>query len=439
MLLPYPGKNMEQINIMVFPCGSEIGLELHRALKDIRFITLYGASSAEDHGKWVYQNYIGDVPYIDAPDFIDVLNRHLEENSIDFIFPALDSAIAMLSRNREKLRAELLTAPDETVQICRSKSKTYARLAGCPFLPAIYTDPAEITEYPVIIKPAESQGSQGFAILKTAEQLQYELSSRTAEQVICEYLPGEEYTIDCFTDRTGALRFASCRTRSRVKNGISVNSSLVPPSEEVLQIARAINEKMAFRGVWFFQLKRDRKGACRLLECATRVAGTMCVERAAGVNLALLTVFDALEMPLDFPEPIGGVTVDRALGNLFRLEICYDEVYLDFDDTVIVHDRVNFAALEFVYQCVERGIPVTLLTRHETDIIADLKARRILPELFDRIICLPRSERKIDHVAPSENALFIDDSFAERKSMRDAFGITVLGVDAIEALLDKRQ
>ena len=424
---------------MVFPCGSEIGLELHRALKDIRFITLYGASSAEDHGKWVYKNYIGGIPYINVPEIIDVLNRHIDENGIDFIFPALDSVIAFLSRNRDKLHAELLTSPDETVQICRSKSKTYSRLTGCGFLPAVYKSPDEIKDYPVIIKPAESQGSQGFAIIRSPEQLCYELSTRTAEQVICEYLPGEEYTVDCFTDKNGDLKFASCRTRSRVKNGISVNSSLVEPDGEVLKIAEEINGRMDFRGVWFFQLKRNKDGDYRLLECATRVAGTMCVERAAGVNLALLTVFDAMGFELDFPEPVAGVTVDRALNNIFKLDINYDEVYMDFDDTVTVHGGVNFSALEFVYQCVERRIPVTLLTRHETDIYADLRALRIMPELFDRIICLPRSERKTDHVSPSKNALFIDDSFAERKEMKDAFGITVLGVDAIEALLDRRQ
>lgn len=430
---------MEQINIMVFPCGSEIGLELHRALKDIRFITLYGASSAEDHGKWVYKNYIGGIPYIDVPEIIDVLNRHIDENGIDFIFPALDSVIAFLSRNRDRLHAKLLTSPDETVQICRSKSKTYGRLAGCGFLPGIYKAPDEIKDYPVIIKPAESQGSQGFAIIRSPEQLCYELSTRTDEQVICEYLPGEEYTVDCFTDKNGDLKFASCRTRSRVKNGISVNSSLVEPDGEVLKIAEEINGRMDFRGVWFFQLKRNKDGDYRLLECATRVAGTMCVERAAGVNLALLTVFDAMGFELDFPETVAGVTVDRALNNIFKLDINYDEVYIDFDDTVTVHGSVNFSALEFVYQCVERRIPVTLLTRHETDIYADLRALRIMPELFDRIICLPRSERKTDHVAPSKNALFIDDSFAERKEMKDAFGITALGVDAIEALLDRRQ
>ncbi len=430
---------MKQIKIMVFPCGSEIGLELHRALKDIRFIDLFGASSVDDHGKWVYKNYIGDIPYISDQTFIDVMNKHIDDNDIDFIFPALDSVIAYLSRHRDELHAQLLTCPDETVQLCRSKSKTYKRLEGCDFLPETYVSPDEIKNYPVIIKPTESQGAQGFMILENEEQLKYELSIRTDEQVVCEYLPGEEYTIDCFTDRNGKLRYASCRNRHRIKNGISVNSSLMPPDDRVMEIAETINKKMDFRGVWFFQLKRNIAGDYRLLECATRVAGTMCVERAAGVNLALLTVFDALGYDVDIPTQKISVEVDRALHNLFRLDIDYDEVFMDFDDTVIVHDKVNFTVLKFIYQCVEKNIPVYLLTRHDTDVLIGLKQRKISADLFDKIICLPRSERKIDHVSPSKKALFIDDSFAERDAMHKAFGIYTLGVDAVEALLDERQ
>ena len=162
---------MKQISIMVFPCGSEIGLELHRALKDIRFIDLYGASSVDDHGKWVYKNYIGDIPFISDERFVEVLNKHIDENHIDYIFPALDSVILALSQHRDELHAKLLTCPHETVEFCRSKSKTYERLVGCDFLPKTYKSADEIEDYPVIIKPAESQGAQGFMILKSREQL----------------------------------------------------------------------------------------------------------------------------------------------------------------------------------------------------------------------------------------------------------------------------
>ena len=31
---------MRHVNILVFPCGSEVGLEINKSLKDISFITL---------------------------------------------------------------------------------------------------------------------------------------------------------------------------------------------------------------------------------------------------------------------------------------------------------------------------------------------------------------------------------------------------------------
>ena len=45
-------------NILVFPCGSEIGLEINNALKWSTHIELFGASSVDDHGKYVYLEII---------------------------------------------------------------------------------------------------------------------------------------------------------------------------------------------------------------------------------------------------------------------------------------------------------------------------------------------------------------------------------------------
>lgn len=430
---------MDNVNVLVFPCGSEVGLELHRSLKDIRFVTLFGASGVDDHGKWVYKNYIGGVPFINDPSFISEFNRVIDEYRIDYVFPALDNVIFTLTEHRSELHAVLLTAPDEASLICRSKLKTYAALADCDFLPRTYSSPDEVEKYPVIIKPSESQGAQGFMVLADRAALEHELSVRTAPQVVCEYLPGREYTVDCFTDRKGVLRYAAQRCRGRIKSGISVNSRLVPDDPRVREIAERINSRLPMRGVWFFQLKEDENGALKLLECATRVAGTMCLSRAAGVNLPLLTLYDAMGYDLESEPRISGVEVDRALHGSYKLDIDYDEAYIDYDDTLIVRDRINFTVLRFIYQCVQNGVKVTLLTRHDTDVRVDLGARRISPELFDEIVCIPRSERKIDHVHPSSRAIFIDDSFAERRAMRERFGLTALGVDAAEALLDDRE
>ena len=430
---------MKQVRILVFPCGSEVALELHSALKDVSFITLVGASSVADHGKYVFRHYVEGVPFITDPAFISRFNQLLERERIDFVYPAMDQVIDVLSENRDALAAELLAPCHDAVHVCRSKERTYRRLAGLPFTPRTYAGAAEVTNYPVIIKPAEGYGAKGFRILRDRRELEQALADSREKNVICEYLSGEEYTVDCFTDRHGALRYVSCRSRGRIRNGISVHSALMPHDEAVDEIARQISDRIRMRGAWFFQLKRNDAGEYRLLEAATRVAGTMCLERAAGVNLPLLTVFDAMGCDVEIMRQFDEAVVDRALYSAFRLPRTFSEVYLDFDDTLTVHGKVNDLMMRYLYQCVNAGIPLKLISKHDGDLLADMRALRIPPELFDEIIHISREERKCDHVTPKPDALFLDDSFAERREMQQAHPITAMGVDCLDVLIDHRQ
>lgn len=430
---------MKKINILVFPCGSEVGLELHQALKDVSFITLVGASSVSGHGKYVYEHYFEGLPIVGDPAFLDQFNTLLQEQQIDFIYPAIDEVLEVLSANREQLCAELIASPHDAVHVCRSKKRTYKRLHGLSFTPQTYDDPEEITQFPVIIKPEEGYGAKGFCILQTREELRQQLAASSTSNVICEYLRGEEYTIDCFTNRHGDLQYVSCRSRKRIRNGISVNSVLEPHDSRIDEIARRISDRITMRGVWFFQLKKNDRDEYKLLEVATRVAGTMCIERAAGVNLPLLSIFDMMGYDVNIARQFDTVEVDRALYNTYLLPMKFTEVYLDFDDTVIVHGKINLNLMRYLYQCVNDGIEIKLITKHDADIRESLSRYKIALELFDEIIHIDRFQRKCDAIHPSKNALFIDDSFAERMEMQQAHGIVVLGVDSVEALLDYRQ
>lgn len=430
---------MKHINILTFPCGSEVALEINRALKDISFITLWGASSVADHGKFMFKNYIEGLPLVSSENFLEEFNKVLEENQIDYVYPAMDQVIDLLSSKRDELRAELLAPANDAVYTCRNKARTYQRLAGLDFVPRVYANAREVEDFPVIIKPEEGYGSKGFQILHNREELQHAVSQMADPFVLCEYLSGEEYTIDCFTNRKGELQYVNCRNRHRIRNGISVNSKIQAPDERIREIASAICKRIPMRGAWFFQLKRNAIGQYKLLEVATRIAGTMCVQRAAGVNLPLLTVFDAMGYDVEIDSQLSDVEVDRALYNAFRLNKTITELYLDFDDTLIVHGRVNELLMRFIYQCLNQKIPITLITKHDTDILTDLEKYRIYPKIFCNIIHIDRSQRKCDVVKPDKDALFIDDSFAERRQMIQRYGILSLGVDAVECLIDYRQ
>ena len=66
-------------NILVFPCGSEIALEVYRSVNKSTHFNLIGASSCDDHGKFIFENYIGGLPFITDKDFIPQIKKIVKE------------------------------------------------------------------------------------------------------------------------------------------------------------------------------------------------------------------------------------------------------------------------------------------------------------------------------------------------------------------------
>ena len=421
-------------NVLVIPCGSEIGLEVYRSLAYSIHVNLFGASSVDDHGKYVYQNYIDSLPYVDEDNFLSAINHIVQENNIDFIIPAHDSVVLKLAEARKsgELKCGLITSPLQTCAIARSKSKTYEALRNVLPVPKIF-NLSQITEadLPIFLKPDVGQGSKGTFLAKTLKDIEYHSDK---DLLYLEYLPGKEYTVDCFTDRKRQLRYCEGRIRNRVQNGISVNSSTVD-DERFRRIGETINQTLDIRGAWFFQVKENDSGDLVLLEIAPRIAGTMALARAKGVNLALLSLFDAMDLDVEVRANHYSITIDRALDNTYQHDINYKNVYLDFDDTVILDGKVNPNVMAFVFQCLNKDVKVYLITRHREDLEMSLKKYH-LEGLFTELIWLENGEAKADHIHGSE-AIFIDDSFAERQAVEDKLGIPTFDAHMIEALREK--
>lgn len=421
--------------VLVFPCGTEIGLEIHRSLAYSRHFTIWGASSADDHGRMVYRNYIGSLPYAADPGFMDAIGRCIRDHGIDFVLPAHDSVVLQLAGRSDSLGATVVTSPQETCRICRSKRRTYEFFRNRLPVPELYDAPAAAT-YPVFLKPDIGQGSRG--ALRADTRLQAEAAlQQDASLLLMEFLPGDEFTVDCFTDRHRKLRFAGARRRERISAGISVRST--PVHDEQLQtMAEQINAALPLRGAWFFQVRRRAGGEPVLLEIAPRIAGTMGLYRAIGVNFVLLSLFDRMDMDVSLqPLPLEA-RVDRALQARYDLNLDYDVVYLDLDDCLIIDQNVNTELMRFVYQARNENKKIILLTRHRADVLQTLEQNAISKRLFHQIISVPEGMTKSSLIT-ERRAIFIDDSFAERKAVWEACGIPVFAPDAIEALLDWRR
>ena len=117
------------------------------------------------------------------------------------------------------------------------------------------------------MKPDDGQGGKGTHIAHDREELSFHLR-KAPDLLVTEFLPGEELSVDCFTDFNRKLLFVGPRTRERVQMGISFRSTAVPVTEEIRRIAQAINDAVRLNGAWFFQVKKDRDGRYKLLEFA---------------------------------------------------------------------------------------------------------------------------------------------------------------------------
>ncbi|MEJ6979975.1 hypothetical protein WG906_05905 [Pedobacter sp. P351] len=72
--------------------------------------------------------------------------------------------------------------------------------------------------------------------------------------------------------------------------------------------------------------------------------------RITGVNFILLSLLDRMGCDVSVLQNEFEAEIDRALFARFILNIEYEYVYVDLDDTIIVDDKVNTTLMKFLYQ-----------------------------------------------------------------------------------------
>jgi carbamoyl-phosphate synthase large subunit len=427
---------MKIYNILVFPGGTETGLEIHKALCQRRDMRLFSAGvDISNHAPYVFQRHCV-VPDIHDPSWIDALNCVIREYRIDYIYPTHDDVIVALCQNADRIEARIISSPLETCLVCRSKLRTYSLLSDSIPAPRVYTDVDAVDEYPVFVKPDKGRGSLDTHLVHDEEHLRYLLRKPDQEYITLEYLPGDEYTVDCFSDRDAGLLFCGPRQRLRIKAGISVDSR--PVRDPVFfEYARIISKRLKFHGAWFFQVKKDRYGVHKLLEVAPRIAGAMALYRVLGINFPLLSIYEQERIPVKILLNNLDVEIDRALVNRYRHNLVYDVVYVDLDDTLVINGAVNVHLVKYLYQCINKGIRLILLTQHAGDLRQTLERYR-LAAIFDDVIQVEPGASKADYINEA-SAILIDDSFTERLGVFQKRGIPTFDCAMLEMLMDDRR
>ena len=387
-------------NVLVFPSATYPAIQIIDCLKNNPRFHVVAGASYPNHAEFICEDSITDIPYINDPAFLDCFIRLIASRSIDLIIPTDETAALYLKEKEQYLNAVVVCSPYETTRLCRHKKLTYAKLKGEKYIPQVYdsSNLDLIDRYPVFIKPDESQGSVGARIINCREQ--FNEISNIEKYVICEYLPGAEYTIDCFTNKDGKLLFCNPRIRTRIMNGITARGRDVGLTDEFLDVINSLNARLEFRGYWYVQLKRDMSGDLKLLEICTRFAGSFAISKGRGVNLPLLSLCDFSGLNTEIINNEFSVECDKTYIDRYKLSITFDHIYIDYDDTLTIKDgkAVNPYIIAFLYECRFNGKKISLITRHKDtfneSVTDSFKRLSISESLFDEIIELNWDESK---------------------------------------------
>lgn len=296
-------------------------------------ITMADADPAAP-GKYLNKDFV-TIPLAGDPDFAAVMLSVCREKNIRLILPLVTKELLPLSEHRQQFEAagiKLPLSPAASLEIANNKSRLYEFLQwrgiAVPDFRVVETSrqfEAAVEELgypqkPVCFKPSVSNGSRGFRILaerineldllfnykpdstymRLADAVRILSSGQFPELLVSEYLPGEEYSVDCVAEQ-GETVIIVPRLRKKMVNGISVQGEFTRDEEIITYCGRIIRE-LRLHGNIGLQVKRSVAGPFLLLEINPRVQGTVSAALGAGVNLPLLAVKLELGMPVSFDE-----------------------------------------------------------------------------------------------------------------------------------------
>jgi carbamoyl-phosphate synthase large subunit len=280
-----------QARVLITGAGGPAAIAVMRSLRADPSVRLIAA----DMDSWAAGLYLvppEDRTLIQAgtdPCFAESLLARCLELGVSVLIPTVDAELRPLSAIRADFASagiRLMLAPDQALNLTLDKLALARRCAGTVRVPRTerFDDAFDPVgwDFPLVVKPRSGSGSRDISVAGSGSALA-ELP-RSADFLVQEFLPGEEYSIDVFADRVGHVVAAVPRLRAKVDSGVSVGGRTVHDPE--LECFGAAVAKVA--GLKFtanVQARRDRAGRPALLEVNPRVPGSLALTIASGVDM----------------------------------------------------------------------------------------------------------------------------------------------------------
>jgi hypothetical protein len=375
-------KKVKIKNILIYPTDNNIAdliIEALKYYKDIKLIVV--ANNKINHTSKFQKNYI--IPSKFKNEKFLYLKKIILKENIKYCFPTdLDTKIELLEKKKQEfLNIEIISSPLRTLKILSNPKKK----------------------------------SQLLSYFK----LNFNIKRRK-----CMF-----FTIFCISDRERGLLFCKGINNRYLKKKYLGKISILFKSI-FYEYATLISQKIKFYGAWSFQVGKY-KNDYWVVDISQSFKKSYKIFRFLGINFALLSIYEQIRD--DFQILENRYSLKKIDRNKYRIKINYKQVYVDFDDTIIIKEKRNPQIIQYLYYCRKKSKKIILITKHQKNIYNTLERFKIALKLFNEIIHLKHNEEKSNYIK-KKDSIFIDDSFHERKMVKERLKISTFDISMIGGL-----
>ena len=303
-------------------------------LKCLQFNPVFDITMADANpdalGRWLHAEF-ETIPFADEKNFIEQLLSVCKKRKIQLVLPLVTKELIPLAQHKKEFEVagiKLLVSNVDSLEVANNKSRLYQFMEWRGMEVPAYRVVETVEQFeaavkelgspakPICFKPSVSNGSRGVRVIadnmdehdllfnekpnsiyiSLHDAIRILSSKPFPELLVTEYLPGEEYSVDCLSN-DGEARLIIPRLRKKMINGITVEGEFVK-EDSIISYSRQIIKELRLHGNIGIQVKKSAAGKFLVLEINPRVQGTIVAGLGAGVNLPVLAVKQELGLPI---------------------------------------------------------------------------------------------------------------------------------------------
>lgn len=285
------------MNILVTYAGGIAGQSAIKMIRNSKYskdIKIFGLDCDENAVglQWVDYSYVCQPS--DSDDYKNEILELIESENIDLILPTGEEDLSFLSDLKQSYMMN-----KKTINICQDKFKFYEHYKNKynKDMPFTSNDLNDFEGFPFITKPKIGRGSRGFKLINGYKDLS---SVKSDGMIFQEFLPGQEWTIDCLITKNHKLIIP--RKRLSIKGGNSTCGE-IELNEHIVNFVSNFIDNEGYSGPLCIQMIEDSKGYPKLTEINPRFGGGSIFSMLAGINFIDYIISELKNEDIKYKKP----------------------------------------------------------------------------------------------------------------------------------------